>query len=93
MRFLLPFAKGCTTGGYMNKFLLPGILIAGAFAIGLAFKFGTKFIDHPVEQAAETVLKQHGIDVDFSDEKKNTDQNEGEEDDYSLTSDICGYTE
>lgn len=79
--------------GNMNKFLLPGILIAGAFAVGLGFKFGTKTVDHPVEQIAETVLKQNGIDVDFSKDKKNTDQGEGEEDEYIVQTEICDHVE
>lgn len=44
-------------------------IIAGALFIGLLFQKGTKVINHPVEQAAEKVLAQHGIDIDFSAEK------------------------
>ena len=77
----------------MKKFLLPGILIIGALAVGLALKYGTKTIDSPVEQIAETILKENGIDVDFSADKKNTDQGEGEEDEYTNDSEIRDHVE
>lgn len=45
-------------------------VILGAAAVGFAFQYLTKQIDHPVEQAAEEVLQDYGIDVDFSEDKK-----------------------
>lgn len=45
-------------------------LIVGAFGIGIYFEKFTKEIDHPVEQAAEEILEDYGIDIDFSEEKK-----------------------
>ncbi len=73
----------------MKKFIFPAILIVSAFAVGLVFKFGTKTVDSAVEQVAETILKENGIDIDFSADKKNTDQGEGEEELYLPTNDIC----
>lgn len=45
-------------------------IIAGAFGIGFAIQKTSKAIDAPLEQAAEQVLASHGIDVDFSKDKK-----------------------
>lgn len=45
-------------------------LIAIAFGVGVWFKHFTNHVDHPIEQAAEQVLERHGIDVDFSADKK-----------------------
>ena len=57
-----------------DKTIIAGALAAAvtiaAFAIGLYFHFSTKIIDHPIEQIAEKVLAQKGIDVDFSKNKK-----------------------
>jgi hypothetical protein len=50
--------------------LLALALTAGAFAVGLYFKYFTDHVDHPAEQAAEQVLDANGIDVDFSKDKK-----------------------
>ena len=50
--------------------LLVLALLAGAFGVGFVFKKATSHVDHPIEQAAEHVLAQHGIDVDFSEDKK-----------------------
>lgn len=44
-------------------------VIVGALAIGVIFQKATKTINHPVEQAAERVLSEHGIDIDFSADK------------------------
>ena len=52
------------------KYIISALLIAGCFAVGMFFKYYSKIIDSPIEQIAETVLKQQGIDVDFSEDKK-----------------------
>ena len=41
-----------------------------AVTVGLYFQFFTKEIDSPIEQIAEQVLAEKGIDVDFSKDKK-----------------------
>ena len=46
-------------------------LIAIAFGVGIWFKSFSDVIDHPVEQMAEDILEDAGIDVDFSEDKKN----------------------
>jgi protein-tyrosine-phosphatase len=38
--------------------------------VGFIFKKATDHVDHPIEQAAEQVLSEHGIDIDFSKDKK-----------------------
>ena len=45
-------------------------IIAGAFAVGLIFKKTTDVIDHPLEQISEQILDSHGIEIDFSEDKK-----------------------
>lgn len=50
--------------------LLALVLVAGAFGVGMWFKHFTSHVDHPVEQAAEDVLDDFGVDVDFSKDKK-----------------------
>lgn len=50
--------------------LIPLLLIAGALITGLILKHKTKSIDSHLEQAAEQVLAKHGIDIDFSSDKK-----------------------
>ena len=50
--------------------LIPLAMIALAMIVGLAFEKMTTIIDHPVEQASEKLLASHGIDVDFSSDKK-----------------------
>ena len=45
-------------------------VIAGAFAVGFIFQKATKIIDHPLEQISEKALEAHGIDIDFSKDKK-----------------------
>ena len=57
-------------GKYLS-FLVPLCLIAGSFVVGLVVEKTTKLIDSPVEQMAEKVLSNHGIDFDFSEHKKN----------------------
>ena len=63
------------------KYIISALLIAGCFAVGMFFKYYSNIIDSPIEQIAETVLKQQGIDVDFSEDKKNTNEPEDDEDD------------
>ena len=63
------------------KYIISALLIAGCFAVGIFFKYYSNIIDSPIEQIAETVLKQQGIDVDFSEDKKNTNEPEDDEDD------------
>ena len=63
------------------KYIISALLIAGCFAVGMFFKYYSKIIDSPIEQIAEAVLKQQGIDVDFSEDKKNTNEPEDDEDD------------
>ncbi len=45
-------------------------ILAGALLVGFVFQKATKITDHPIEQAAEQVLASHGIDIDFSKDKK-----------------------
>jgi hypothetical protein len=52
----------------MNIKILPVLLIVGALVVGYASKILTNSDDHPIEQAAESVLRSHGIDLDFSPE-------------------------
>jgi hypothetical protein len=54
----------------MNIKILPVLLIVGALVAGYASKIFTKQNDHPIEQAAESVLRSHGIDLDFSPDDK-----------------------
>ena len=63
------------------RYIISALLIAGCFAVGIFFKYYSNIIDSPIEQIAETVLKQQGIDVDFSEDKKNTNEPEDDEDD------------
>ena len=63
------------------RYIISALLIVGCFAVGMFFKYYSKIIDSPIEQIAETVLKQQGIDVDFSEDKKNTNEPEDDEDD------------
>ena len=63
------------------KYIISALLIAGCFAVGIFFKYYSNIIDSPIEQIAETVLKQQGIDVDFSEDKKNINEPEDDEDD------------
>lgn len=46
------------------------VAIIGAFSVGLYFEHFTHHVDHPVEQAAEDILDDYGVDVDFSKDKK-----------------------
>lgn len=49
--------------------LLVLALLAGAFGVGFIMQKATKVINHPIEQAAEKVLADHGIEIDFSADK------------------------
>jgi hypothetical protein len=46
------------------------ILIAGAFGVGIFFEYKSHKIDSHLEQIAEKVLKHHGVEIDFSKDKK-----------------------
>jgi hypothetical protein len=46
------------------------IIIVACFAVGGYFMFVSPAIDSPVEQIAESVLHDEGIDIDFSEAKK-----------------------
>ena len=52
------------------KFSVALALIIAATVTGIYFQLFSKTIDHPVEQAAEKVLSNHGVDIDFSEDKK-----------------------
>ena len=47
------------------------VFIVAALSVGLYFQFGTKHVDSAGEQIAEKVLAHHGIEIDFSENKKN----------------------
>lgn len=49
------------------------VLIAIAISVGCYYMFKSDKIDAPGEQVAETILRLEGIDVDFSHDKKQTD--------------------
>lgn len=49
-------------------------IILGAFGVGAVFEHFVEAKDHPVEQAAEDVLDDYGIDYDFSKDKKADDK-------------------
>jgi hypothetical protein len=51
-----------------NLFSKSAIIIAVAGVIGFGAFFFSGKPDSPVEQAAEAVLRTHGIDIDFSPE-------------------------
>lgn len=53
----------------MATLLAVGLIVA-AFGVGLFFKHATDHLDHPIEQAAENILEDAGIDIDFSEDKK-----------------------
>lgn len=46
------------------------VAIVASFGVGLYFEHFRHDIDHPVEQAAEEVLDDFGVDIDFSKDKK-----------------------
>jgi hypothetical protein len=52
------------------------VAIVGAFGVGLYFEHFRHDIDNPIEQAAEDVLDDYGIDIDFSKDKKEKDKDE-----------------
>lgn len=56
--------------------ILALVLIVSAFGIGIFFEKKSKAIDHPAEQLAEKVLKEQGINIDFSKSKKEKAGNE-----------------
>lgn len=45
-------------------------VVLAAMGVGVYFKFFNNSIDSPIEQAVESVLKEHGIIIDFSEDKK-----------------------
>lgn len=45
-------------------------IIAGAFLVGTAVEHFSHEIDSPLEQAAESILEDYGIEHDFSKDKK-----------------------
>ena len=47
------------------------VIVSASMIIGFSAKYIFKVNDSPVVQAAEVVLKAHGIDIDFSQEDKN----------------------
>lgn len=50
--------------------VLAGGLVMLAVGVGLWFQHKTDQVDSPLEQVAEGLLEQHGIEVDFSADKK-----------------------
>jgi hypothetical protein len=52
------------------RLIISAIVIGAATGVGLYYQFFSKTIDSPVEQVAEQVLRDNGIDVDFSASKK-----------------------
>lgn len=51
---------------YKGFAFIPVIVIMAAMLVGSAAYFISKKNDSPVEQAAESVLKTQGVDIDFS---------------------------
>lgn len=54
---------------------IPVIVIIAALCVGSAAYFITKKNDSPIEQAAESVLKTQGVDIDFSPDDEEDDTN------------------
>lgn len=61
----------------MSKFKCHGmaeiaslIVIAACFIVGGFFMIKSEEIDHPVEEVVEDILETQGIDIDFSEGKK-----------------------
>lgn len=52
---------------------IPVIVIIAALCVGSAAYFITKKNDSPIEQAAESVLKTQGVDIDFSPDDEEND--------------------
>lgn len=46
------------------------VAIVASFGVGIYFEHFRNDIDHPAEQIAEDVLDDYGIDIDFSEDKK-----------------------
>lgn len=44
-------------------------IIAGSFAVGAVFEHFVEQRNHPIEQAVEKILKEYGIEKDFSEDK------------------------
>jgi hypothetical protein len=57
--------------GMCDPFIL--LVIVACLSIGGLYAAYSKKIDAPAEQIAEAILKTQGIDIDFSEGKKNTD--------------------
>jgi len=55
--------------------ILALVLIVSAFGVGIFFEHKTHVIDSHFEQVAEKVLEHHGIDIDFSKDKKEAKNN------------------
>ena len=51
---------------YKGFAFIPVIVIIAALCVGSAAYFISKKNDSPVEQAAESVLRTQGVDIDFS---------------------------
>jgi len=64
--------SGSAGGKYMKGFFDPLsiTLMLGAFCIGWFYMTKSNAIDAPLEQLAESILGTHGIDIDFSADKK-----------------------
>ncbi len=45
-------------------------MIVVSFGVGVYYQYCTNIIDSPAEQAAEEILEDYGIDIDFSKDKK-----------------------
>jgi hypothetical protein len=50
--------------------LVTVLVIVVSFAVGAVFEHYVEAKDHPIEQAVEKILKEHGIEKDFSENKK-----------------------
>lgn len=62
----------------MTLELIGAIAIAVAIVTGIGAHFITKQNDTPVEQAAEAVLRAKGIEIDFSPDDKDEQQEASE---------------
>jgi len=51
-------------------------LMTGAFLVGMICEHYIEQPDHPIEQAAESVLKAGGVEHDFSASKKEQSRND-----------------
>lgn len=69
----MSFIKGVikelfSTGGYAKAIVTA--VAAFALCVGMYYKFASQVIDSPMEQVAEGVLYNYGVDIDFSEDKK-----------------------